>query len=200
MSPRQIGQWRLAVTRVGVVYTCRQQPAASSGAGGIPGQGDDRSNRLTGPGALAGIMAGTAVGVAAVFARPVLNRVPSPVNTVMPGALAMAGSAARWSRSALPAPVTGPRTTGASDIVPHLGYGVAAYATLTALGASGRGRKRLSGRPVCARLRGHVDAEPPAASQCPRSVAISCALLIEERPLIPISRARWRRSFLVQSS
>ena len=41
---------------------------------------------------------------------------------------------------------------------------------------------------------------PFIRGQWPRSAEISCALLMEERPLIPISRARWMRSFLVQSS
>jgi len=39
-----------------------------------------------------------------------------------------------------------------------------------------------------------------AAPQCSRSAEISCGLVIAERPLMPISRARSASCFLVQSS
>lgn len=99
----------------------------------IPGQGDDRGNRLAGLGPLAGILTGTAVGVAAAFARPVLARVPAPLAAAVVGALAMAGSDGPLVALGLTSPADWAAADWASDIVPHLGYGAAAYATLTAL-------------------------------------------------------------------
>lgn len=58
----------------------------------IPGECGERDNRLAGLGPLAGILTGTVVGVAAVFARPVLTRIPALLATVALGALPMAGS------------------------------------------------------------------------------------------------------------
>jgi hypothetical protein len=77
----------------------------------IPGQGDDRDNRLAGLGPLAGIVTGMAVGVAAPFARPVLARIPAPL-----AALGLT-KPDQWAPA-----------DWASDIIPHLGYGAAAYA------------------------------------------------------------------------
>ena len=72
----------------------------------IPGQGDDRANRLAGLGPLAGIVT---------------------------GALAMAGSDGPLVALSLTRPDKWAAADWASDIVPHLGYGAAVYATLTAL-------------------------------------------------------------------
>ena len=99
----------------------------------IPGQGDDRDNRLAGLGPLAGIMTGTAIGVAAAFARPVLARIPAPLAAVVLGATAMVGADGPLVALGLTRPGDWAATDWASDIVPHLGYGAAAYATLTAL-------------------------------------------------------------------
>lgn len=104
----------------------------------IPGQGDDRGNRLAGLGPLAGILTGTAVGVAAAFARPVLARVPAPLAAAALGALAMAGSDGPLVALGLTSPGDWAAADWASDIVPHLGYGAAAYATLTALDTAGQ--------------------------------------------------------------
>jgi hypothetical protein len=99
----------------------------------IPGRGDDRDNRLAGLGPLAGIMTGAAVGVAAAFARPVLARIPAPLALVAVGALAMAGADGPLVALGLTKPGDWAAIDWASDIVPHLGYGAATYATLTAL-------------------------------------------------------------------
>ena len=106
----------------------------------IPGQGDDRDNRLAGLGPLAGIMTGTVVGVAAAFARPVLARIPAPLAAAVLGAMAMAGSDGPLVALGLAKPGDWAAADWASDIVPHLGYGAAAYATLTALGNGARTR------------------------------------------------------------
>ena len=99
----------------------------------IPGQGDDRDNRLAGLGPLAGIMTGATVGVAAAFARPILARVPAPLAAAALGALAMAGSDGPLVALGLTRPDDWATADWASDIIPHLGYGAAVYATLTAL-------------------------------------------------------------------
>jgi hypothetical protein len=99
----------------------------------IPGQGEDRDNRLAGLGPLAGIMTGTTVGVAAAFARPILARIPAPLAAAALGALAMAGSDGPLVTLGLTRPDDWATADWASDIIPHLGYGAAVYATLTAL-------------------------------------------------------------------
>jgi hypothetical protein len=99
----------------------------------IPGQGDDHDNRLAGLGPLAGIMTGAVVGVVAAFARPVLARIPTPLASVTLGALAMAGADGPLVALGLTKPGDWSSADWASDIIPHLGYGAAAYATLTAL-------------------------------------------------------------------
>ncbi len=104
----------------------------------IPGTGEDRGNRLAGLGPLTGIMTGAAVGVAAAFARPALARVPWPLAAVSLGALAMAGSDGPLFALGITRPADWAAADWASDVIPHLGYGAAAYATLSAL--DGRGR------------------------------------------------------------
>jgi hypothetical protein len=107
-----------------------------------PGQGDDRDNRLAGLGPLAGIMTGTIVAVAAAFGRPILARIPSPLAAAALGALAMTGSDGPLVALGLTRPGEWAAADWASDIIPHLGYGAAVYATLTALDTERRKRMR----------------------------------------------------------
>ncbi|HZZ59465.1 MAG TPA: hypothetical protein VFE31_16660 [Opitutaceae bacterium] len=101
----------------------------------IPGEGDDRGNRLAGLGPLAGIVTGAAVGVAAAFAWPVLDRVPAPAAVTLLGILAMAGSDGPLVALGITAPRDWAAADWASDIAPHLGYGAVAYAALSVLEA-----------------------------------------------------------------
>ncbi|HWG01001.1 MAG TPA: hypothetical protein VG164_04025 [Trebonia sp.] len=101
----------------------------------IPGEGAERDNRLAGLGPLAGIMTGAAVGVTAAFARPVLARVPAPVGVALLGALAMAGADGPLVALGLTKPGGWTPADWASDVIPHLGYGAATYATVMALSA-----------------------------------------------------------------
>jgi hypothetical protein len=82
---------------------------------------------------LNGIATGLAVGVAAAFARPALAKIPAPAAAALLGALAMAGP--DGPLVALGITELGDWTAAdwASDVIPHLGYGTAAYATLAAL-------------------------------------------------------------------
>jgi hypothetical protein len=108
----------------------------------IPGEGDNRDNRLAGLGPLAGVITGAAVGVAAAFARPVLAKVSPLLAAAVLGALAMAGSDGPLVALGLTRPGDWAAADWASDIIPHLGYGAAAYATLTALDADSRAQTK----------------------------------------------------------
>ena len=99
----------------------------------IPGEGKDRDNRLAGLGPLAGIVTGAAVGVTAAFAWPALKKVPGPAVAAVLGALAMAGSDGPLAGLGLTSPGEWSAADWASDVIPHLGYGAAAWATLAAL-------------------------------------------------------------------
>jgi hypothetical protein len=100
----------------------------------IPGEGDERQNRLTGLGALAGIATGAAAGVAAAALGPVVRRLPLPVAALVVGGLAMAGSDVPMTRVGLTYPSSWSSSDWLADAVPHLAYGLVAAATLKALG------------------------------------------------------------------
>lgn len=102
----------------------------------VPGQGEQRVNRLTGLGALAGITTGVAVGALAGLARGLGAR-PGPIA----GAMALSGLAMLAAN--VPMAVLGvsdPRTWSVkdwlADVVPHLAYGAVTQATLTAIDES----------------------------------------------------------------
>jgi len=114
-----------------------EQLAGKAGAE-IPGEGEDRDNRLAGLGPLAGILTGAAVGVTAAFARPVLARIPAPLAAATLGALAMAGSDGPLVALGITKPGDWTAADWASDVIPHLGYGAATYAMLIALSAGAR--------------------------------------------------------------
>lgn len=116
-----------------------EQLAGKAGAE-IPGEGEDRDNRLAGLGPLAGILTGAAVGVTAAFARPVLARIPAPLAAATLGALAMAGSDGPLVALGITKPGDWTAADWASDVIPHLGYGAVTYTTLTALKAGSRRR------------------------------------------------------------
>jgi hypothetical protein len=101
----------------------------------IPGEGDDHDNRLAGLGPLTGILTGLATGIAAAFARPVLARLPAPLAVMTVGALAMVGADGPLVGLGLTKPGEWGTADWLSDIVPHLGFGAATYATLTAMSA-----------------------------------------------------------------
>lgn len=106
--------------------------AAAAGTS-IPGDQDTRDARRTALGALSGIVTGTAVAVAASVAREAGLRVPFPVGAALTGVLAMAASDGPASTLGVTRPSRWAAADWISDIVPHLGYGVAVSATLRAL-------------------------------------------------------------------
>lgn len=100
----------------------------------VPGEGDTRSNRLFGLGALSGIAMGVGVGVAygvldALHVRPSLL-----VGGVAAGAAAMAASDASMARLGVTDPSTWSPQDWASDAVPHLVFGLVLAATFRAAG------------------------------------------------------------------
>jgi hypothetical protein len=96
----------------------------------VPGAGAAREARTTALGALGGIATGLVVGVGASAARAAGLRLPAPLDALTTSAAALvAGNA-----SAVRLGVTDPRSWSAedwaSDVVPHLAYGVVTSAVL----------------------------------------------------------------------
>jgi hypothetical protein len=102
----------------------------------VPGEGEQRGARLTGLGALNGIVVGVAVGVAVGEATAGLRRLgvrlPLGVGGVLTGLLAMAASDGAMTALGTTDPRSWSATDWLSDAVPHLAYGVATVAALNA--------------------------------------------------------------------
>lgn len=74
----------------------------------------------------------------AALTWPVLRRIPAPLAAAMLGALAMGGADGPLVALGLTRPKDWAAADWASDLIPHLGYGAATYATLSALNTSHR--------------------------------------------------------------
>ncbi|BEP14219.1 hypothetical protein acdb102_25300 [Acidothermaceae bacterium B102] len=98
----------------------------------LPGSADQRATRLDALGALAGIKVGLLVGVGAAVARRAGIRLPAPVAIMLTGAAAMAASDGPVAALGVSDPRTWSAADWASDVVPHLAYGAATHAVLTA--------------------------------------------------------------------
>jgi hypothetical protein len=119
----------------------------------IPGDGEDRQNRLTGLGSLGGIATGMAIGVVAGLVRPGLARLPGPLAAVGLGLAAMAVTDGSLVRLGLTDPRTWSATDWASDVVPHLAYGAMTYLTLRATDVGPPAALRVSLAPVAGTYR-----------------------------------------------
>jgi hypothetical protein len=97
----------------------------------VPGQGAERENRLGGLGPLAGIGTGVGIGAAAGLLRPILRHLPTIVGATLLGGAAMAASDVPLTKLGLTDPATWSPLDWASDVVPHLAYGLVAYKALT---------------------------------------------------------------------
>lgn len=97
----------------------------------VPGHGEERENRLGGLGPLAGIATGVGLGAAAGLLRPILRRLPTVVGATVLGGAAMAGSNLPLTKLGLTDPTTWSAVDWASDVVPHLAYGLVTYKALT---------------------------------------------------------------------
>lgn len=99
----------------------------------VPGDGEVRDHRVSGLGALSGIVTGVGIGAVYGVLRRAGVRPPTAVGALLVGGTAMAST--DLSMAALK--VSDPRTWSAgdwvSDIVPHLVYGAVTYAVLQAL-------------------------------------------------------------------
>jgi hypothetical protein len=90
----------------------------------VPGEGDERENRLHGLGPLGGIATGVGIGVAAGLLRPLLARLPLAMSAPLLGGAAMAATDLPMSRMQLTDPAQWSGTDWASDAIPHLAYGL----------------------------------------------------------------------------
>ncbi|MEU5876237.1 hypothetical protein [Spirillospora sp. NPDC047279] len=99
----------------------------------VPGAGVQRDNRLEGLGALSGGFTGVAVGALAGGLRAAGIRLPTVIGGPLLGAAAMAATDLAISRLKVSDPRTWGAADWASDAIPHLVYGLATHATLTAL-------------------------------------------------------------------
>jgi hypothetical protein len=97
----------------------------------IRGQAQVRDNRLVGLGSLQGIAAGAAVGAIAGATRPLLTRLGPLVSPILIGAAAMALSDGVLAQLDVAHPTDWSAVDWATDVVPHLAFGVVAYATLS---------------------------------------------------------------------
>ncbi|MCA1835324.1 MAG: hypothetical protein LC721_02865 [Actinobacteria bacterium] len=98
----------------------------------IPGDGEVRQHRLSGLGALTGLVTGMSIGALGGLLTAQL-RLPLPVLAVLIGAAAMAGSNTPMTALGVTDPRTWDATSWVSDVVPHLAYGAVTAAALTAL-------------------------------------------------------------------
>jgi hypothetical protein len=98
----------------------------------IPGEGEQRENRLEGLGALSGIAAGVAIGAAVGMLAPVVTRLPLVLSAALVGGGAMAATDIPMASMGLTTPTSWSASDWASDAVPHLAYGAVTVAVLRA--------------------------------------------------------------------
>lgn len=96
----------------------------------VPGEGEQRQNRLQGLGPLAGIGTGVGIGMAAGLLRPLVVRLPAVFAATLLGAAAMAASDVPLTKLGLTDPSSWSTADWASDAVPHFAYGLAAATLL----------------------------------------------------------------------
>jgi hypothetical protein len=94
---------------------------------------DSASARKEGLGALMGLLAGTAGGVAVAVARPLTRGLPTPVAAALIGGAVMAATDAGSVRLGTTDPRSWSVADWAADVVPHLGYGAGVHLALRAL-------------------------------------------------------------------
>jgi hypothetical protein len=127
-----------------------EKVAAESGHP-VPGDGEERGNRVEGLGSLAGIATGVGIGAAAGLLRPLLTRLPAVIGAVVLGGGAMAAADLPLVKLGLTDPSTWASADWLSDAIPHLAYGAVTFAALRATGP--RTSRRNSGRRPARRRR-----------------------------------------------
>lgn len=98
----------------------------------IPGEAEARQDRLSGLGALTGLLTGVGVGALVGLFTTKLH-LPLPVLSVLIATAAMAGSNIPMTALGVTDPRTWDATSWVSDVVPHLVYGAVTAAVLHAL-------------------------------------------------------------------
>lgn len=96
----------------------------------VPGDSEQRANRVQALGALAGMATGVAVGAAAGQFHGVFRRLGPVLGPGLVGGAAMAATDIGMYRLGVTDPKTWDTTSWLSDVVPHLAYGVATWALL----------------------------------------------------------------------
>jgi hypothetical protein len=99
----------------------------------VPGDEDQRRNRVSGAGALLGSLTGVSVGVAYGLARAVGWRAPAPVAGVVTGAAAVAATSVPMAAMGVSDPREWSTADWLSDLLPHLAYGLGVAATYAAM-------------------------------------------------------------------
>lgn len=98
----------------------------------VPGQGDARSNRVSALGSLSGTLTGVGVGLAYGFLRGLGVRPPLWAGALLATGGALAGSNGPMTLLGITDPRSWGATDWASDVAPHLAYGVVTAATYAA--------------------------------------------------------------------
>lgn len=96
----------------------------------IPGDDQQRQNRVAGLGPMTGIIVGVGVGAVLGFARGAGLRPGLLVTGLAASALAMAGSAGPMTALGVTNPLTWSTKSWLADALPHLAYGMATAAVL----------------------------------------------------------------------
>lgn len=99
----------------------------------IPGQGEERDNRVSGLGPLSGIATGVGVGVLLGLFRAIGWRPTMAAGAVTATAAALIGANVPMTALGITDPRTWSAQDWAADVVPHLVYGLVTAATLDAL-------------------------------------------------------------------
>jgi hypothetical protein len=99
----------------------------------VPGEGETKQNRLAGLGPLSGLLTGIGIGSVAGFGDPILRRIAAPAGALVVGLGAMLATDLPMARLQLTRPQDWSLADWLSDLVPHLAYGAATYATLRRL-------------------------------------------------------------------
>lgn len=103
----------------------------------IPGSGQERDNRLSGLGPIAGILVGSGVGAFAGVVHHALGgrRVPTLLAAALVGGAAMALSDVPLAKFGISDPKTWAGKDWLADALPHLAYGLVTVATVRAVDA-----------------------------------------------------------------
>ncbi|MBA3294493.1 MAG: hypothetical protein H0T40_12395 [Geodermatophilaceae bacterium] len=99
----------------------------------IPGEGEERDNRVAGLGTLSGITTGVGIGALLGLSRALGWRPPVALGAVAATVLALVGANGPMTALGISDPRTWSPQDWAADVVPHLAYGLVTAATLDGL-------------------------------------------------------------------